>query len=56
MLRHHHADVAVAVAIPDGLITPVLKQADLLAAFCNLEHDEGLCRACKTAAAEAAGI
>lgn len=30
MLRHHHADVAVAVAIPDGLITPVLKQADLL--------------------------
>jgi pyruvate dehydrogenase E2 component (dihydrolipoamide acetyltransferase) len=30
MLRHHHADVAVAVAIPDGLITPVVKQADLL--------------------------
>jgi pyruvate dehydrogenase E2 component (dihydrolipoamide acetyltransferase) len=30
MLRHHHADVAVAVAIPDGLITPVLKQADLM--------------------------
>jgi pyruvate dehydrogenase E2 component (dihydrolipoamide acetyltransferase) len=30
MLKHHHADVAVAVAIPDGLITPVLKQADLL--------------------------
>ncbi len=30
MLKHRHADVAVAVAIPDGLITPVLKQADLL--------------------------
>jgi pyruvate dehydrogenase E2 component (dihydrolipoamide acetyltransferase) len=30
MLRHHHADVAVAVAIPDGLMTPVLKQADLM--------------------------
>ncbi|MGP8233060.1 MAG: pyruvate dehydrogenase complex dihydrolipoamide acetyltransferase [Methylovirgula sp.] len=30
MLRHHHADVAVAVAIPDGLITPVVRQADLL--------------------------
>jgi len=30
MLRHHHADVAVAVAIPDGLITPVLKRADLM--------------------------
>ena len=30
MLKHRHADVAVAVAIPDGLITPVLKQADLM--------------------------
>ncbi|MEW6436753.1 MAG: pyruvate dehydrogenase complex dihydrolipoamide acetyltransferase [Pseudomonadota bacterium] len=30
MLKHHHADVAVAVAIPDGLITPVLKRADLM--------------------------
>ncbi|MEJ0052543.1 MAG: pyruvate dehydrogenase complex dihydrolipoamide acetyltransferase [Methylovirgula sp.] len=30
MLKHRHADVSVAVAIPDGLITPVLKQADLL--------------------------
>jgi pyruvate dehydrogenase E2 component (dihydrolipoamide acetyltransferase) len=30
MLRHHHADVAVAVAIPDGLITPVVREADRL--------------------------
>ncbi|MGO9132456.1 MAG: pyruvate dehydrogenase complex dihydrolipoamide acetyltransferase [Methylovirgula sp.] len=30
MLHHHHADVAVAVAIPDGLITPIVRQADLL--------------------------
>jgi len=30
MLHHHHADVAVAVAIPDGLITPVIHAADTL--------------------------
>jgi pyruvate dehydrogenase E2 component (dihydrolipoamide acetyltransferase) len=30
MLHHQHADVAVAVAIPDGLITPVVRAADTL--------------------------
>ena len=30
MLHHKHADVAVAVAIPDGLITPVVRAADTL--------------------------
>jgi pyruvate dehydrogenase E2 component (dihydrolipoamide acetyltransferase) len=30
MLHHHHADVAVAVAIPGGLITPVIRAADTL--------------------------
>ncbi len=30
MLHHHHADVAVAVAIPDGLITPIVRKADTL--------------------------
>ena len=41
MLKHRHADVAVAVAIPDGLITPVLKQADLmpLSAISNTMKD-----------------
>jgi pyruvate dehydrogenase E2 component (dihydrolipoamide acetyltransferase) len=28
-LLHAHADVGVAVAIPDGLITPVIRQADV---------------------------
>jgi pyruvate dehydrogenase E2 component (dihydrolipoamide acetyltransferase) len=28
MLRHHHADVGVAVSIPGGLITPVVRKAD----------------------------
>jgi pyruvate dehydrogenase E2 component (dihydrolipoamide acetyltransferase) len=28
MLKHHHADVGVAVAIPGGLITPIVRHAD----------------------------
>src|SRR6185312_3770931 len=28
MLKHHNADVGVAVAIPGGLITPVIRNAD----------------------------
>jgi pyruvate dehydrogenase E2 component (dihydrolipoamide acetyltransferase) len=41
MLHHHHADVAVAVAIPDGLITPILRKADTLSisAISNMMKD-----------------
>jgi len=28
MLKHHHSDIGVAVAIPGGLITPVVRHAD----------------------------
>jgi pyruvate dehydrogenase E2 component (dihydrolipoamide acetyltransferase) len=28
MLRHHHADVGVAVALPGGLITPIVRKAE----------------------------
>ncbi len=28
MLKHQHADIGVAVAIPNGLITPVIRKAD----------------------------
>jgi pyruvate dehydrogenase E2 component (dihydrolipoamide acetyltransferase) len=28
MLHHHHSDIGVAVAIPGGLITPVVRQAE----------------------------
>ncbi|TNE42661.1 MAG: pyruvate dehydrogenase complex dihydrolipoamide acetyltransferase, partial [Alphaproteobacteria bacterium] len=28
ILRHHHADIAVAVAIEGGLITPIVRQAE----------------------------
>ncbi|MBI3435809.1 MAG: 2-oxo acid dehydrogenase subunit E2, partial [Proteobacteria bacterium] len=30
MLRHRHADIGVAVAIPGGLLTPVVRQAESL--------------------------
>ena len=41
MLHHHHADVAVAVAIPEGLITPIVKAADTmsLSAISNMMKD-----------------
>ena len=28
MLRHHHADIALAVAIPGGLLTPIIRRAE----------------------------
>ncbi len=28
IIRHHHADIAMAVAIPDGLITPIIWQTE----------------------------
>jgi pyruvate dehydrogenase E2 component (dihydrolipoamide acetyltransferase) len=28
MLKHHHSDVGVAVAIPNGLITPIIRRAE----------------------------
>ena len=28
ILRHHHADIGVAVALPDGLITPIVSKCD----------------------------
>ncbi len=28
MLRHRHADISVAVAIPDGLITPIIRRVE----------------------------
>ena len=43
MLRHKHVDVGVAVAIPDGLITPIVRKADLmsLSAISNAMKDFG---------------
>jgi pyruvate dehydrogenase E2 component (dihydrolipoamide acetyltransferase) len=41
MLQHRHADVSVAVALADGLITPVVRQADVLplSAIANAMRD-----------------
>ena len=45
MLKHKHSDVGVAVAIPGGLITPVVRKAETEIALGDLERDEGLRRA-----------
>ena len=42
MLKHKHADVGVAVAIPGGLITPDHPQGRDQDAVRHLERDEGL--------------
>ena len=41
MLRHSHADIAIAVALPGGLITPVIRAADTksLATIANEAKD-----------------
>ncbi|HRF09901.1 MAG TPA: pyruvate dehydrogenase complex dihydrolipoamide acetyltransferase [Xanthobacteraceae bacterium] len=41
MLKHRHSDVGVAVAIPGGLVTPVIRQAEgkLLSAISNEMKD-----------------
>ena len=43
MLRHKHVDIGVAVAIPDGLITPIVRKADTmsLSAISNAMKDFG---------------
>jgi pyruvate dehydrogenase E2 component (dihydrolipoamide acetyltransferase) len=43
MLRHKHVDVGVAVAIPEGLITPIVRKADTmsLSAISNAMKDYG---------------
>jgi pyruvate dehydrogenase E2 component (dihydrolipoamide acetyltransferase) len=41
MLKHRHSDVGVAVALPGGLITPIIRQADMksLSAIANEGRD-----------------
>ena len=43
MVKHKHADVGVAVSIPGGLITPIVRQAELksLSAISNEMKDLG---------------
>ncbi len=41
MLKHKHSDVGVAVAIPGGLITPIIRKAETEIALGHLQRDEG---------------
>ncbi len=56
MLKHKHADVGVAVAIPGGLITPVIRKAETKSLTRDLQRDEGLRRPRPGAPAQARGI
>ena len=50
---HKHSDVGVAVAIPGGLITPIIRHAEQQVAVADLQRDEGPRRARAHAQAEA---
>ena len=56
MVKHKHADVGVAVSIPGGLITPIIRHADDEDAVGDLQRDEGPRRAGPQPQAEAGGI
>ena len=45
MLKHKHSDVGVAVAMPGGLITPIIRKAETQVAVDHLQRDEGFRRA-----------
>ena len=42
MLKHKHSDVGVAVALPGGLITPIIRQAESEIALRHLQRDARL--------------
>ena len=56
MLKHKHSDVGVAVAMPGGLITPIIRQRGDEIAVGHLQRDEGFRRARAGAQAQAARI
>ena len=56
MLKHKHSDVGVAVAMPGGLITPIIRNAETQVAVDHLQRDEGFRRARPRPQAQAAGI
>ena len=56
MLRHRHSDIGVAVVDPGGLITPIVRKAELEVAVGDLQRDEGSCRPRPRPQAQAGGI
>jgi pyruvate dehydrogenase E2 component (dihydrolipoamide acetyltransferase) len=55
MLKHKHSDVGVAVAMPGGLITPIIRKAETKT-LSPSPRDEGFRRARPRGQAEAGGI
>ena len=55
ILRHHHADIGVAVALPDGLITPIVSQCDEKPVRA-ISAEIKICRACGRKAVKAIRI
>ncbi len=43
MLKHKHSDIGVAVAMPGGLITPIIRKAETKVAVDDFGRDEGFC-------------
>ena len=56
MLRHKSSDVGVAVAIPGGLITPVVRRAETKSLSAISERNAGFCRAGARAQTQAGRI
>ena len=56
MLKHKHSDIGVAVAMPGGLITPIVRNGRNEIAVGDLERDEGFRRARARPQAQAGGI
>ena len=57
MLKHQHSDVGVAVAMPNGLITPIIRNAETksLSAISNEMKDSRRARCAKAQAARVPG-
>ena len=45
MLKHKHSDIGVAVALPGGLITPIIRQAEIEIAVGHRQRRQGPDRA-----------
>ena len=56
IIQYDDVDISIAVAIPDGLITPIVKSADRLGLAAISNDDEGPRRAGQGGQAEARGI
>ncbi len=56
MLKHKHSDIGVAVAMPGGLITPIIRKAETKSLSAISDRDEGFRGARAGAKAQAGGI